>query len=401
MKDTIELDADALQDAHGLYDRLRTEAPVCPVILEGGVRAWLVTRYAEALPLLNDPRLIKDASRALARFAPGRPQPYAGPMLKNMLGSDPPAHTRLRRLVVKAFTSRAVERMQPRVEAVADELLDGIDLGRAAAPVDLIANYAELLPIRVISDLLGMPADYAIRFRSASRPIISIATRAVKEASERDTMAILDDLIEYKRREPGDDLLTSLINVSTDGDRLSHDELLAMCFLLTAAGYETTTHLIANGLLAFLNNPSQMTAVRDDPTLIPNAVEEVLRFDGPANVTTPRYTTAEITVGDIVIPCDEVVLIALLSANRDGDRFDDADHFDVARAPRGHLGFGYGVHHCLGARLARMEGATAIRQLLDRYDHIALDRTDPLRSNANMLIHGVATLPVWLRKGAA
>jgi cytochrome P450 len=121
MKDTIELDADALQDAHGLYDRLRTEAPVCRVILEGGVRAWLVTRYAEALPLLNDPRLIKDASRALARFAPGRPQPYAGPMLKNMLGSDPPAHTRLRRLVVKAFTSRAVERMQPRVEAVADD----------------------------------------------------------------------------------------------------------------------------------------------------------------------------------------------------------------------------------------------------------------------------------------
>ena len=158
-------------------------------------------------------------------------------------------------------------------------------------------------------------------------------------------------------------------------------------------------HLIANGLLALMNSPSQMKAVRDDLTLIPNAVEEVLRFDGPANVTTPRYTTAEITVGDIVIPCDEVVLIALLSANRDGDRFDDADHFDVARAPRGHLGFGYGIHHCLGAPLARMEGATAIRRLLDRYDHIALDRSDPLRYNANMLIHGLATLPVWLRKG--
>lgn len=155
-------------------------------------------------------------------------------------------------------------------------------------------------------------------------------------------------------------------------------------------------HLIANSVLTLLDNPSQLGAVREDPSLIPNVIEEVLRFDGPANIAITRYTAADVTVGDVVIPRSEVVLIALHSANRDGDQFDNADHFDVTRSTRGHLGFGHGIHRCLGASLARMEGATALRRLLDRYDHIELDRTKPLRYQDSINIHGVTALPVWL-----
>ena len=200
MTDTIKLDADFAQDAHGLYQTLRAETPVRQVVLEGDVRAWLVTRYADALALLNDPRLSKDQGRALAQFEPGRARPYEFAVFKNMLGLDPPQHTRLRRLVVGAFTARAIERMRPRIEAIADELLDCIERGDTAAPVDMIANYAGLLPIRAISDLLGMPDHYASRFREACGPLISIVTDAEKAASEADTTAILAEVIDYKRR---------------------------------------------------------------------------------------------------------------------------------------------------------------------------------------------------------
>ena len=394
---SIELDTAFTQDTHGMYTRLRTEAPVHPVLFEGGVRGWLVTRYADALLLLNDPRLINDPRRM--QIAPYSAQPYRASVFNSLLMLDPPEHTRLRRLVVKAFTPRIVERMQPRTEALATELLDAIDRSDTRAPVDLIASYAEPLPIRVISDLLGMPADLGARFRAAIGPLISIATNDAKAASERETIAVLEEVVEYKRRMPGEDLLTSLVAASADGHRLSHDELIATCFLLISAGYETTVHLIANGVLALLNNPSQLEAVRRNPELIANAVEEVLRFDGPANVTTARYTAAEITIDDVVIPRDEVVLIGLHSANRDGERFDNADHFDVTRTTRGHLAFGYGIHHCLGAALARMEGVTALRLLLNRYKDIELDRAEPLRYQANIVIHGLAKLPVLLSKG--
>jgi cytochrome P450 len=399
LTDSIELDADFAQDPHGLYDRLRAEAPVRQVSIEGGVRAWLVTRHADVLALLNDPRLSTDQSRALAQFEPDRARPYDGELFQDMLRSDPPAHTRLRRLVVKAFTTRAVERMKPRIELIADDLLDGIERGEPGIPVDLIANYAEPLPIRVISEMLGMPAEQAGRFRSASNTFISMTTHAVKAEAEREMIAVLNEVVDLKRRTPGDDLLTSLINASSDGDSLSHGELIGMCSLLTVAGYETTVHLIANAVLALLNNPSQLEAVRADPETIPDAVEEVLRFDGPVNIAVPRYTTADVTVGDVVIPSHSVVMIALVSANRDEVRFEHPERFDVSRTSRGHLAFGYGIHHCLGAPLARMEGTIALRRLLDRYAHIELDRTEPLRYRATMNIHGVATLPVWLRKG--
>jgi len=192
--------------------------------------------------------------------------------------------------------------------------------------------------------------------------------------------------------------LTALIGAPADEDRLSRQELVAMCFLLITAGHETTVNLIANGVLALLNHPTQLETVRDDPALISSAVEEMLRYDGPVNITHPRHSTADIAVDGVVIPCGEIVLIALHSANRDGDRFDGADQFDINRATRGHIAFGHGVHHCLGATLARMEGVIALRRLLHRYDHITLDRTEPLRYHGSLNIRGLATLPVWLHR---
>jgi cytochrome P450 len=396
---TIILDEVFAQDPEALYRRMRTESPVCEVELTGGERGWLVTRYADVIALLKDPRVTNDPTKVLPYYPPDRVKPYFSPELRTMLEQDPPAHARLRKLVVKAFTARAVQRMQPIIETIADELLDAIDLRAAAGPVDLIANYAEPLPIRVIGELMGLPPRYAPAFQSAVRPFSMITTDDVKATAAQQTLGILNELIEQKTHQPGEDLLSALINASVDGDELTRDELLAMCFLLIAAGYETTVKLIGNGTLALLRNPAQMEKLRTDPALIPNAVEEMLRFDGPVNIATLRLTTAAIDVDGVVIPAHEQVLISLLSANRDDARFPDADRFDIARDTRGHTAFGHGIHFCIGAPLARMEGATAIGRLINRYEHITLDDTEALRYLDSALNHGLESLPVWLRHG--
>lgn len=391
----IVLDEAFAQDPEALYRRLRTESPVCEVELTGGARGWLVTRYADVVALLKDPRVANDPMKALPHYSPDRVRPYFSPALTSMLQQDAPEHTRLRKLVVQAFTSRAVQRMQPVIEAIADELLDDIDRRGTAAPVDLMANYAEPLPIRVIGELLGMPREYAQFFRAAVGPLVANTPDEVKTTAAQQIFGILNDLIEQKARQLGEDLLSALIGASIDGDVLTHDELVAMCFLLIAAGYETTVNLIGNGTLALLKNPAQLAKVRTDPGLIPNAVEEMLRFDGPVNIATLRFTTADINVDGVVIPAYEQVCISLLSANRDLARFPDADLFDIERNARGHVAFGPGVHSCVGAPLARMEGATAIGRLIDRYENLALDDAAALEYH-NATLRGLKSLPVWL-----
>ena len=398
MIEDIELDARFAQDPEALYRRLRLEAPVTRVTIGEGVRAYLVTRYADALALLKDPRLIKERARAEAHFEPGRAQPFATPLTRHMLGLDPPEHTRLRRLVVQAFTSRAVEGLQPRVEAIADGLLDGVDEREQSGPVDLMANFAEPLPLLVISEMFDMPDTLSAPFRTALGPLIKNASREDKATAEAECTEILEELIDHKRRQPGDDLLTALIHASVEGSQLTHEELLSMCFLLVGAGYETTVNLVGNGMLALCDHPSQMQLVREHPEYLPNAIEEMLRFDGPINNATLRYSMSEIVVGDVVIPPNEIVLITLLSANRDTARFTDPEAFDVRRRTQGHLAFGHGIHHCVGAPLARMEGVTAIGRLLARYTTIALDRSEPLEYHDSTLIRGLKRLPLWLTK---
>jgi cytochrome P450 len=398
--DNIILEDVFAQDPEALYRRLRTEAPVCEVELVGGARGWLVTRYADAVALLKDPRVTKDQAKALAQYSADRVRPYSSPLMRDMLGVDPPDHTRLRRLVMQAFTSRAVERMQPIIEAIADELLDDIDCRDVDVPVDLMADYAQPLPIQVIGELLGMPMEYAATFRAAAPPLLSNATHEEKAAADQQIVDILNAIIEQKARQPGEDLLSALISASVEGSKLTHDELLAMCFLLIAAGYETTVNLIGNGMLALLTNPSQLATVRAQPALLADTVEEILRFDGPVNVATLRFTTTEIEVDGVVIPPNQQVLVSLLSANRDEARFPGADRFDIGRGTRGHIAFGHGIHHCLGAPLARMEGVTAIGRLIERYEDITLDDTQTLSYHNSTLFRGLKSLPVWLPRPA-
>lgn len=399
MIDNIVLDEQFTQDPEALYRKLRSEAPVCEVELVGGVRGWLVTRYTDVIALLKDPRVIKDHTAALPQLAPDRVRPYISPLLhRHMLNLDPPEHTRLRRLIVQAFTPKAVARMQPIIDAIADELLDDIDLRAADVPIDLMADYAEPLPIQVIGELLGVAMEYAQPFRSAVTPLLMNVTNDAKAESERATVELLNTLIDQKSREPGDDLLSAMISASVDGNGLTHNELLAMCFLLIVAGYETTVNLIGNGTLALINNPSQLEKVRAQPDLTAGTVEEILRFDGPVNIATWRFTTADIDVDGVVIPANEQVFLSLLSANRDARRFEDADRFDIERKARGHIAFGHGIHYCLGAPLARMEGVSAIGRLVQRYDSISLDHTAELRYHNGTLMHGLKSLPVRLSR---
>ena len=290
-----------------------------------------------------------------------------------MLLKDPPDHTRLRRLVTKAFTARAVQHLRPRIERITDDLLDRVETAAANGAVDLMEFFAAPLPIRVIGELLGVePADRDI-FRTAVDPVLTKTDPDELGTALATLTSLLSVLIAGKRHRPADDLLTALVEVTDDGDQLSEDELLATAYLLILAGYETTVNLIGNGLLALLHNPSELELLRANPSRLPDAVEEFLRFESPLNIATVRFTTVGIRVDDVDIPADELVMIAPLAANHDGDQFDKPDRLDITRKPNAHLAFGHGIHYCIGAPLARLEAEIALGRLLARFDRITLD----------------------------
>jgi cytochrome P450 len=396
VNEPVRLDRDFVQDPHGLYRRLRAEAPAHPVVMWGGVRAWLVTRYAEARALLNDPRLSKDQACALALFPPGTDGSHASSLNVNMLLKDPPDHTRLRRLVSKAFTARAVEHLRAGIEQIADELLDGIELGAADGAVDLMEHFAAPLPIRVIGELLGVPAADRDNFKTGVEPVLTNTNVEELRTALAGLTTLLSDLIADKRERPAYDLLTALVGVSDHGDQLSEDELLATAYLLILAGYETTVNLIGNGILALLRNPAQLAFLRAEPSGLPDAVEEFLRFESPLNIETTRFTTVPIGIGGVEVPADEFVMIALLAPNHDSDQFDAPERPDVTRKPNAHLAFGHGIHYCLGAPLARLEGEIALGRLLARFENMSLDNTVTLQYRNSTLMRGLKTLPVRL-----
>jgi cytochrome P450 len=305
-----------------------------------------------------------------------------------MLAADPPDHTRLRKLVTKAFTARAIAGLRPVIEQTAGELLGAM---AAEATVDLITAYALPLPIAVISHMLGVPAADQGRFRD-----LALASTSLE--AERRLTAFLAALVEDKRAHPGDDLLSRLTQVADEGSRLSADELLGMTSLLLTAGFETTVNLIANAVLSLLRHPAQLALLQSRPELLPDAVEEFLRYEGPAHVATFRFTREPVHAGGTDIPAGQLVLISLLAANRDEGRFPDPDRLDITRPAAGHLAFGHGVHHCLGAPLARLEGQIAIGGLLSRFPDLALAaEPSELRWLSSPLMHGLHSLPVRLR----
>ena len=403
MTDAIQLapfDEDSYyQDPLGFFARLRGSRPVAPVRMPGYGRAWIVTRYADVRMVLTDPRLAKDVHRW-----PGggrsRPSEATG-VCAHMLHADPPDHTRLRRLVQKVFTPRRAA-LRPRAEEIAAGLLDEMAAARGDV-IDLLDAYARPLPIAVLCDLLGIPV--------ADRAWIAVTVAAYDERAEhqrveRELAAYFTELIAAKRAKPGDDLVSALV-VACDNagpaDGLTGNELLSTVFLLVMAGFDTTVNLIASSTLALLTHPEEKTRLRQDPSLLPAAVEELLRFTNPVNHANDRFTTEDVPVGDVVIPAGEWVLPATSSANRDPAQFPDPDRLNLGRDASGHVAFGHGVHYCLGAPLARMEAEVALGALLARFPEISLARPPrELRWRPVSLMNGLESLPVRLaRHGTA
>ncbi|MBP2473645.1 cytochrome P450 [Crossiella equi] len=385
-----------MQDPYPVYAHLRRERPVHRVDLPGRFPMWVVTRYEDVRLALTAPEVSKDVQRLselMRSYRGGADSPFAAALAPHMLNSDPPQHTRLRKLVAKAFTPRRVEQLRPRIEQITEELLDGL---AGAEVVDLMEALAFPLPVTVICELLGVPQGDQEDFRRWSTSLVSNGGNPEVMAADSQALAqYLMGLIENKRAQPTDDLLTDLIEVSEDSDRLTGHELVAMAFLLLLAGHETTANLIGNGMRALLTHPEQLAALRANPDRLPNAIEELLRFDGPVITGTARVTTAPLQLGEVTVPANELLLVGLNSANRDGDKFDNPDQLDIDRALGGHLAFGHGIHYCVGAPLARLEGSTAIGRLIARFPDLSLAvPAEELRYRNSVLMRSLLALPV-------
>jgi len=384
------LGAEYFSDPYSAHARLRARHPVAPVIMPGGMPAWLVTGYPQARAALADPRLLK-----LPKGWRPEPDSLLAALELHMLSSDPPDHERLRKLVNKAFTPRRVEQLRPRIAAITEELLDDMSAQR---DVDLLASFAFPLPITVICELLGVPVADRDQFRAWSATIVS--STVSPEVFQADATAMIGyfrALLAARRREPADDMLSALITARDNTDRLSENELLSMAFLLMVAGHETTVNLIASGMLALLLHPGELTRLRADRSLLGAAVEELLRYVNPVNNATLRFAGEPVELGGMPIGPGEVVLVSLAGADRDPARYPHPDRLDLGRESGGHVAFGHGIHYCLGAPLARLEAEIAFGGLLGRYPDMMLAVSpDELRWRPSTLIHGLESLPVRL-----
>jgi cytochrome P450 len=399
--------ADFMQDPYGLLEKLREEAPVHEVVWAHGAKVWLVTRYDEVRALVNDPRVSKDGRRMNELFAvhsgmafePDEDEPaeagvgFDDDLAAHMLNSDPPRHTRLRALVGKAFTATRVERLRPHIEQVADRLLDSFE-GRSE--VDLMDEFAVRLPITIIGELFGMPEEDREQFRLWSLKLVGAGQDPDEVAdASRNVVEYANALIDAKRANPGDDMVSELVQVTDNGDRLTQGELVAMIFVLVVAGHITTIYSIGNAVANLLTHPEQLATLRADLSLVPAAVDELLRFDGPSGVGTFRFTTDDIPIGDTVIPAGQILALSWHSANRDSRHFPDADRLDVTRRPVGSLAFGHGIHYCIGVPLAKMQIEIALTRLLTRFPGLRLAvGPEKLRRDNSALLRGLVELPV-------
>jgi cytochrome P450 len=391
-----------VNDPFPLFAELRAKGAVHPTTLADGHDAWLVVRYDEAMAALNDLRLSKDMHAAFAESSDVAAEGLPGPeFARHMLSVDPPDHTRLRRLVSAAFSPRRVESLGPRVQSITDDLLDEIAVMGETGPVDLVSTFAFPVPYTVICELLGVPTADRARLGSAfTQLLVPTSTEAEYEKAKRASdvvVGMLRDLVAAKEIDPGDDLVSALISARDGSERLSNQQLLSTIFQLMVAGHDTTASLIGNSVVALLRNPAQLAKFRDDPALISGAIEEFLRYDAPVPHSTFRYTVEPVSIAGTVIPKGAQVIICLAAANRDEDRFADPDTLDVDRQMSRHLAFGHGVHHCLGAPLARMEGRVALGSLLGRFPQLALavpERDLRWTHGDGLVLRGLSELPV-------
>ncbi|GIF15438.1 cytochrome P450 family protein [Actinoplanes teichomyceticus] len=419
-QEIVDLGDPAFQaDPHPAYASWRRTGPVRRARLPSGLPAWVITRYDDARRALADPRLSKRSypmgsglatgqgraatgapavggSRTAGAASAGDLAPGIGAAIsQHMLAVDPPDHTRLRRLVSAAFTARRIEALRPRIEQIATELLDAID-GETEA--DLIDAFAFPLPIQVICELLGVPVEDRDDFRDWSNAVVAGSQAGPRLAPAIEAMVrYIHALIAERRAEPGDDLLSGLIQVRDARDRLTEQELSSMVFLLLVAGHETTVNLIGNGVYLLLRDRAGWERLRADRALLPGAIEEFLRYEGPVETATFRIATEDVEIGGVTIPAGDPVVVVLLSANRDADHFPHADELRLDRPPAHHLAFGHGIHYCLGAPLARLEAQIAFTALLDRHPDLRLGvPVHQLRWRPGLVVRGLERLPVVL-----
>jgi cytochrome P450 len=343
------------QNPYPALAHLRDAAPVHCVESEPR-RVWLISRYADVRAAMSDPRLSRDYRWTLPpEQRESAPQPF-----EMMIITDPPEHTRLRRLVAKVFTPKRMEELRPRVVEIAADLIAALpDEGE----VDILSSYASMLPVLVICELLGVSAEDRDRFMVWSNAMVDQTSMEESQAAGMNLAIYFNELIAAKREQPDDALISALI-AESDDDRLSHDELIAMSMMLLLAGHETTVGLISSGLLALLTHPTERERIVAHPELMASAVEEFLRWESPIHTGAPFFTKEPVEYSGVTIPAGEEVKLCIGAANRDRAQFPDADELNLDAAGAGHIAFSYGIHFCLGAHLARVEGQEAIRALL-------------------------------------
>ena len=371
------------------YARMRDESPVCRTRFLA-TPTWLVTRYDDVMKVLKDERFLKDWPPAT-----GWLHFLSGPVTRNMLNKDAPDHTRLRTLVHKAFTPSLVERLRARIESVANELLNKLTTNGS---MDLMSGFALPLPLTIIAELLGIPIEERPRLHTLSRSSLSASSifgvlRSLPD--QRILIRRLRKLTALRRREPRDDLITALVQVEEAGDRLSEHELIATITLLLIAGYETTVNLIASGALALMENRDHLTQFVDSPAATELAIEELLRYTSPLDLATQRFAREDLQIDSKTIQQGQLVIAVLGSANHDETQFPDPETLNLSRDPNRHVAFGQGVHFCVGAPLARLEGQIALTTLFRRFPLMKITQpAKSLRWRRSLIIRGLDALPV-------
>jgi cytochrome P450 len=382
-------------DPYVFYAWIRSQSPVYPTVLPNGVEVYLVTRYEDVLAGLKDERLIKNIHNARPQGLPGKLGMGLQLNNSNMLRADPPEHTRLRVLAHAAFTPRVVSQMRDHIQEIAERLLDAVQL---QGKMDLINDFAFPLSITVITEMLGVPTADEDKFRAWSTALISsgvLSRETTHLVSEMFPLVqYVTHLVQERYKTPQDDLISQLIQAEQDGDTFSENEVIGTTILLLIAGHETTVNLIGNGTLALLQYPEQFERLKQDPTLIKPAVEEILRFVNPVQMVN-RFAAVDLEIGGVPIPKGSHVMLVMAAADHDPAFVDEAEQLDVTRSDVKHLAFGQGIHYCLGAPLARLEGEIAFTTLLRRLPNLRLaDPKAGLEWRSPFELRGLSSLPV-------
>lgn len=383
------------------YDKMRHTSPIFQAVGPvTGNTFWIFTRYDDCVSVLKDNRFGKEFRKHIPPEIAQKYGPEPSPddpfatINQHLLNRDPPDHTRLRALVHKAFTPRMVEAMRPRIANIAEELLDQM---AGKKEVDLLNSFAFPLPITVIAEMLGIPGEDRDKFRKWTQVILFNPDQETNMSAIMEFVMYMNAKIEEYQNNPADNILSALVQAEEDGDSLDQMELMSMIFVLLVAGHETTVNLIGNGMLALMQHRDQLDLLRDHPEHIKTAVEEMLRWNGPVECPTLRWAFEDVQIGDVQVAQGDIVLPSLLAANRDPAIFENPNTFDIMRTPNKHIAFGHGIHYCVGAPLARMEGAIAINALLERFPQIDLAVPESsLEWTPSLLIHGMTKLPVTL-----